>query len=160
MVKRIYRKSLITGIPGCVDVTVLVSREMKGRLSGEVRTIEEHGVVCSNDLGRDRNLLINRAVDSAKFKGSSKLLNKNLRTQKGRDETYEAIYLNANISAQILDIRFYYTVDPETKITTKTMDGKRYNVVERDGEIVQRERMRYYKDPINYIEDPDRTGFR
>jgi len=149
MVRKIYRSSLIEGIAGCVEVTVLATRIMK---RGAPRTIQETGVVCDSDLGRMRERLIERATDSAKFKASSKLLNKNLRTAKGRKETYEATLINENIQIKIMSIRFYYTVDPSTRIKTETIDGKRYNIVRENGEVITKQRMRYFKDPEKYIE--------
>lgn len=152
-VKKIYRKSLIEGVAGCVEVTVLVSRYLK---SGQVRTIQETGVVCGHDLGTMRQRLINRAEQSAHFKGASKLLNKNLNTERGRTEVYEEVLIKQNIKTQIIDIRFYYTVNTSTTIKAETINGKRYNVVRENGEILDKQRMRYFRDPQNYIEE-DKT---
>lgn len=157
MVKRIYRKSLITGVSGCVEVTCIVSRFLK---NGQVRSIEETGVVCSNNLSRDRESLIYRATQSAKFKGASRLLNKNLRTDKGRNDTYDAVLINENIQTQVIDHRFYYTLDPDERITTVTENKKRYNVILKGDEVIDRQRMRYFKDIYTYMDDPEREGFR
>lgn len=151
--KKIYRKSLIENIPGCVEVTVLVTRHLK---NGQQRTIQETGVVCDKNLGEMRERLVERALSSARFKGASKLLNKNLRTAKGRGDTYDATMIERNISHQIMDIRFYYTVDPSVTIKSKTINRKRYNIVYDDGVEIEKQRMRYFRSPEKYIEE-DKT---
>ena len=114
------RSSVIKGIGGCLDAIVLVQvNNVKVQVSA---------IACSRDVARDRDLLVQRVLDSAKVQGVAEVRGVDIGTQEGVNSIYSEAILSSNVTAQIVSYRFRYNTR-DRRIKTVNRGGKRFNYV-------------------------------
>lgn len=149
------RKSVVKGVYGCLVAKCRVI--ISGKYRDKAQVVKS--IACSRDVKKQRENMFQRVIQSAKIKGYSKIVNKNIENVAGNINIYARVLTNTNIIVDILYYKFrYFTRD--RKIKTITRQGKRYNYVfnKKTGKIITYSRMRFYKDIENYVNN-DKSNY-